>query len=125
MQYLIKDMFETITLFENKTDSAFYKEKSKNEFEVTVYASAEKLRADSTGIETPIAINDWIDVGVYGKNKAGKDSLLYLKKHKITQKQNQFKIFVKSKPRKAGIDPLHKLIDRHSNDNTKGLVAKK
>jgi hypothetical protein len=125
LQYLIKDMFETITLFENKTDSAFYKEKSKNEFEVTVYASAEKLRADSTGIETPIAINDWIDVGVYGKNKAGNDSLLYLKKHKITQKQNQFKILVKSKPRKAGIDPLHKLIDRHSNDNTKGLVMKK
>ncbi|MBS1554216.1 MAG: aminopeptidase [Bacteroidetes bacterium] len=125
LQYLIKDMFETITLFENKTDSAFYKEKSKNEFEVTVYASAEKLRADSTGIETPIAINDWIDVGVYGKNKAGKDSLLYLKKHKITQKQNQFKILVKAKPRKAGIDPLHKLIDRHSNDNTKGLVAKR
>jgi hypothetical protein len=125
LQYLIKDMFETITLFENKTDSAFYKEKSKNEFEVTVYASAEKLRADSTGIETPIAINDWIDVGVYGKNKAGNDSLLYLKKHKITQKQNQFKILVKSKPRKAGIDPLHKLIDRHSNDNTKGLVIKK
>ncbi len=125
LQYLIKDMFETITLFENKTDSAFYKEKSKNEFEVTVYTSVEKLRADSTGIETPIAINDWIDVGVYGKNKAGKDSLLYLKKHKITQKQNQFKILVKSKPRKAGLDPLHKLIDRHSDDNTKGLVAKK
>lgn len=125
LQYLIKDVFETITLFENKTDSAFYKEKSKNEFEVTVYATAEKLRADSTGIETPIAINDWIDVGVYGKNKAEKDSLIYLKKHKITQKQNTFKILVKSKPRKAGIDPLHKLIDRHSNDNTKGLVAKK
>jgi len=125
LQYLIKDMFETITMFENKTDSAFYKEKSKNEFEVTVYTSVEKLRADSTGIETPIAINDWIDVGVYGKNKAGKDSLLYLKKHKITQKQNQFKILVKSKPRKAGLDPLHKLIDRHSDDNTKGLVAKK
>jgi ABC-2 type transport system permease protein len=124
MKYLIKDMFETITLFENKTDSAFYREKGKEEFEVTLYATAEKLRADSTGIETPLAINDWIDVGVYGKNKAGKDSLLYLQKHKITKKENQFKITVKSKPRKAGIDPLHKLIDRHSNDNTKGLTKK-
>jgi aminopeptidase N len=124
MKYIIKDMFETITLFENKTDSAFYKEKGKDEFEVTLYTSAEKLRADSTGLETPLAINDWIDVGVYGKNKAGQDSLLYLKKHKITKKENEFKILVKSKPRKAGIDPLHKLIDRHSNDNSKGLVKR-
>jgi hypothetical protein len=124
MKYIIKDMFETITLFENKTDSAFYKEKGKDEFEVTLYTSAEKLRADSTGLETPLAINDWIDVGVYGKNKAGQDSLLYLKKYKITKKENEFKILVKSKPRKAGIDPLHKLIDRHSNDNSKGLVKR-
>ncbi len=124
MKYLIHDMFETITLFENKTDSAYYTEKVKEEFEVNLYATTEKLRADSTGIETPLAINDWIDIGVYGKSKAGKDSLLYLQKHKITEKENQFKITVKSKPRKAGIDPLHKLIDRHSNDNTKGLVKK-
>jgi len=124
MQYLIRDMFETITLFENKTDSAFYKEKGKDEFEVKLFTSAEKLRADSTGIETNIPISDWIDIGVYGKNKAGKDSLIYLKKHKITQKQNELTITVNSKPRKAGIDPLHKLIDRHSDDNTKGLTKK-
>jgi hypothetical protein len=124
LQYLIHDMFETITLFENKTETAEFEEKSKDEFEVTLKVTAEKLRADSTGLETPIAINDWIDIGVYGKNIAGKDSLIYLKKHKITQKENEYKITVKSRPRKAGIDPLHKLIDRHSNDNTKGLVKK-
>jgi aminopeptidase N len=125
LQYLIQDMFETITLFENKTETAEYEEKSKDEFEVTLKVTAEKFRADSTGLETPIPINDWIDIGVYGKNMEGKDSLIYLKKHKITQKENEYKITVKSKPRKAGIDPLHKLIDRHSDDNTKGLIKKK
>lgn len=124
LQNIIHDMFETITLFENKTTEATYVEKAKDQFEVTLKVSAEKMRADSTGLESPIAINDWIDVGVYGKNKAGKDSLLYLKKHKITQKENTFTITVKDKPRKAGIDPLHKLIDRHSDDNSKGLVKK-
>ena len=124
MQYIIHDMFETITLFENKTDSATYHEINENQFEVSLNVSAEKVRADSTGIETEIPINDWIDIGVYGKNIAGKDSLIYLKKHKITKKENDFKIMVSSKPRKAGIDPLHKLIDRHSDDNTKGLVKK-
>jgi hypothetical protein len=124
LQYLIEDMFETITLFENKTDSAYFKELGKDEFEVSLFTSSEKLRADSTGMETNIPINDWIDIGVYGKNKAGKDSLIYLRKHKITDKENTFTIKVKSRPRRAGIDPLHKLIDRHSDDNAKGLVKR-
>ena len=124
LQYIIHDMFETITLFENKTTKAEYEEKDSVHFVVALDVSAEKFRADSTGLETDLALNDWIDIGVYGKNVAGKDSLIYLKKHKITKKENAFKIMVSSKPRKAGIDPLHKLIDRHSSDNTKGLVKK-
>ena len=125
LQYVIKDMFETITLFENKTTKAEYIEKDSLHYEVMLEVSAEKMRADSTGNETNIPINDWIDIGVYGKNKAGKDSLIYLRKHKITQKENTYTIAVSSKPRRAGIDPIHKLIDRHSDDNTKGLTAKK
>jgi ABC-2 type transport system permease protein len=124
LQYIIHDMFETITLFENKTLKAEYEEKAKDEFLVSLKVSAEKMRADSTGMESPIPINDWIDIGVYGKSKKGADSLLYLRKYKITQKETDIAITVKSKPRKAGIDPLHKLIDRHSNDNTKGLERK-
>lgn len=125
LQYIIHDMFETITLFENKTTEAEYEEKDTSLFEVTLKVSAEKLRADSTGMETPIAIDDWIDIGIYRKNEHQKEELIYLKKHKITQKENTFTIVVNKKPYKAGIDPLHKLIDRHSNDNTKGLVRKK
>jgi ABC-2 type transport system permease protein len=124
LQYIIHDMFETITLFENKTTKAEYEEIDSLHFNVTIDVSAEKMRADSTGMETNIPINDWIDIGVYGKNKAGKDSLIYLKKHKITKKENTYTIAVSSKPRRAGIDPIHKLIDRHSDDNTKGLVNK-
>ena len=124
LKYIIHDMFETITLFENKTDSSFYKELGKDKFEVTLKVSSEKFRADSTGTETNIPMSDWIDIGVYTKTKSDKDSLIYLKKHKITKKENKFKLIVKNKPRKAGIDPLHKLIDRHSDDNTKGTVKR-
>lgn len=124
LQHIIHDMFETITLFENKTTKAEYEEIDSVHYNVLLEVSAEKMRADSTGMETTIAIHDWIDIGVYGKNKAGKDSLIYLKKHLITKKENTFVIPVNAKPRKAGIDPLHKLIDRHSDDNTKGLIKK-
>jgi ABC-2 type transport system permease protein len=125
LQPIIHDMFETITLFENKTVDAEYDKKDSTHYEVTLKVSAEKLRADSTGMETPIPINDWIDIGIYAKDDKGKDKLIYLKKHKITQKENTFTIMVDQQPRKGGIDPLHKLIDRHSDDNTKGMIRKK
>lgn len=125
LKFIITDMFETITLFENKTDTGSYKKLGDDQYEVTLNVSSEKVRADSTGTETPIAVADWIDIGVYGKNKANKDSLIYLRKHKITKKTNVFKVVVPVKPRKAGIDPLHKLIDRHSDDNTKFLTEVK
>lgn len=122
LQYIITDMFETITLFENKTETAEYEELSSKQFEVTLTVTAEKMRADSTGLETPIPINDWIDIGIYGKGEEGKEKLIYLRKHKITKKENTYTILVDQKPLKGGIDPLHKLIDRHSTDNTKGMV---
>jgi hypothetical protein len=37
----------------------------------------------------------------------------------VNKKANTFTIIVKEKPKKAGIDPINKLIDRHSDDNTK------
>ena len=119
LQHIITDMFETITLFENKTERVSYKALKDKTFEVTIKTKSEKFRADSSGNEKPIAINDWIDVGVYGKDAKGEDKLLYLQKRKVAKKDNTFIIIVKEEPRKAGIDPINKLIDRHAEDNTK------
>jgi ABC-2 type transport system permease protein len=124
LRSVLTDMFTTITLFENKTDSATFTEVDSMNFIVNLKTSSEKMRADSAGMETPIDIDDWIDVGVYGKDSNGKDSLLYLQKHRISKKENAFTISVPVKPTRAGIDPLHKLIDRHSSDNTKSLVRR-
>ena len=117
LQYLIHDMFETITLFENKALSSKYEKRARGGYEVTLTVSCEKIRADSTGREMQIPVNDWMDIGVYAKDQQGKDKLIYLEKHKMEKKENTVTIFVAEKPEKAGIDPLHKLIDRHSNDN--------
>ncbi len=119
LKYVITDMFETITLFENKTQKVTYQKKSDKEYEVSITVNAEKFRADSSGNEQPIAIHDWIDVGVYTKDDKGKDKLVYLKKYPVTKKENTYVIKVKELPSKAGIDPLNKLIDRHSDDNVK------
>ena len=124
LKYLIKDMFETITLYENKVEKAEYVQNKDKTFEVTLTLNSEKFRADSSGNQAPIKLNEWIDVGVYGKDAKGEDKLLYLKKHHFTKKDNILKIKVKEEPTKAGIDPINILIDRHSSDNVKVLSRK-
>ncbi|MES2519105.1 MAG: M1 family aminopeptidase [Bacteroidota bacterium] len=124
LKYLIKDMFETITLYENKVEKAEYVANKDKTFEVTLTLNSEKFRADSSGNQVPIKLNEWIDVGIYGKDAKGDDKLLYLKKYHFTKKDNVIKIKVNEEPTKAGIDPINILIDRHSSDNVK-VVTKK
>ena len=123
LQYIIADLFETITLFENRATEATY-EKVGEKYQVNLDISAIKYRADSLGNENKIAINDWIDIGVYGQDDAGEDKLIYLQKHKINQEEMIFKIEVDELPIKAGIDPINKLIDRNPDDNRKRLTLK-
>jgi ABC-2 type transport system permease protein len=118
LQYLLTDMFETITLFENKTQKAMYEESPGGGYEVTLSVSSEKIRVDTLGNERQIPMGDWVDIGIYSKDANGHDRLVYRKKHRIDKRENIFVINVKDKPSKAGIDPLDLLIDRHSEDNT-------
>lgn len=118
LQYLLHDMFETVTLFENRAQEAVYKEGKKGKFELTLTTFCEKIRVDSSGRESNISLNDWVDVGVYAMDDNGQEKLIYLKKHKVTKQVNRFTIAVNEKPVRVGIDPFHKLIDRHSDDNT-------
>lgn len=120
LQYVIKDMFETITLFENKAKDVKYREVADGKYEVELTLTAKKFRADSTGLETEIPMGDWIDIGVFGETEDDdKDRLIYHKKHKIQAGESVFKILVDEKPIKAGIDPINILIDRNPNDNVK------
>ena len=120
MQYLIVDLFETITLFDNRTKSATYSQTSSGDYEVTMEVETRKMRADEQGVETDVAIDDWIDVGVLD----AKGDVLALEKRRVTQPTETFTLTVKELPVKAGIDPLHKLIDRRPDDNT-ARVSKK
>ncbi|MEQ9307012.1 MAG: hypothetical protein RJQ14_24070, partial [Marinoscillum sp.] len=124
LQYLITDMFETITLFENKTTDAEYSLLPDSTYEVKLTVNTIKYQADSLGSEEAQELKDWIDIGVFTESGKGKDSLIYLKKHKITQEENEFTLTVGTKPTKAGIDPINKLIDRNPKDNVKTVSEK-
>ncbi|MEZ4773310.1 MAG: M1 family aminopeptidase [Bacteroidia bacterium] len=124
LQYIITDLFETITLFENRTKTAAYETLSDGKYKISLDIETIKYRADSLGNETEIPVNDLMDIGVFGKTAAGKDTLIYLQKHRIRGKENHFEIEVGAKPVKAGIDPINKLIDRNPEDNVKEVESK-
>jgi ABC-2 type transport system permease protein len=123
LQYVLKDLFENITVFSNRVTDVTSK-KVGNEYEVTIKATCEKYYADSLGKETSIPINDYINVGLFAAaTKKGEDlgKALVMQRMKITKKENTFTFKTKELPDKAGIDPYNYLVDRISNDNVKGL----
>ena len=119
-QALLDDMFRTITLFENRAEKATYSKRPDGKYVVSLRARAKKFRANGKGVETEIPVNDWIDIGVFAKEKkSGKpgEKVLYLKKHLITTADVNLEIAVDEMPARAGIDPYNKLVDRKSDDN--------
>jgi aminopeptidase N len=56
LQYLIKDLFYDITLFNNRTLDASYKKLPDGKFKVTINVQSEKLKADSLGKETKVRL---------------------------------------------------------------------
>mgnify|MGYP005749831589 CR=1 FL=1 len=124
LQYLVTDMFENITLYENKTTEAKYTKLKNGKYKVNFTVDAKKLYADSLGSESEATMNDWVDIGVLARQKVNghwQDKPLYLKKHKLKAGENKFEFVVDKKPAKAGIDPYNILIDRNPSDNTKTL----
>ncbi|MBF2085277.1 hypothetical protein [Thermoleptolyngbya sp. C42_A2020_037] len=113
-QYLITDLFETVTLYDNRITAATVTPRPDGKFDVTLTINTAKVRSDEAGNETPAPMNqEEIDVGVY--NAEGK--LIYLKKHPFSDGESQITVTVDQQPLRAGIDPLHKLIDKLPDDN--------
>jgi ABC-2 type transport system permease protein len=131
LKYLITDLFETITLYELRTDSAVVSDApgQPGKFTVDLWVHARKQRADTAGRTTDIAMHDgkhdWMDVGVFvevkGDSAKRYDKIgmpLYLAKHPVDSGSQRFSVVVDRKPTSAGIDPLHKLVDRMPANNT-------
>jgi ABC-type transport system involved in multi-copper enzyme maturation permease subunit len=123
LQYLIKDLFEDITLFSNRTLTAHAKERADGKYDVTVDVEARKFKADDQGNEHETALNDWIEIGAFAAPPKGKKNgqLLHREKVHMTNAKGTYTFTVDQKPDKAGIDPLLLLIDRIPDDNLKSV----
>lgn len=145
LQYLIKDMYETITLYSNNIVDASFKKLDNGKYEVEIEFNVSKYRNDDLGktyynetesdtlnyktetMRKPIysaPLADYVDIGIFGEKDESSDEpeeVLYLKKHKITAINNKLTIIVDKEPKEVGVDPFNKLIDTNSEDNRKQL----
>jgi ABC-2 type transport system permease protein len=115
-QYLIDDGFNRIVLYDNKTISATSQKTPDGKYKVTLDVQARKVQADGNGVESPMPLADYIDIGVFS-GKKDEEKPLYMKREKITKERQSFTVVVNQQPTRAGIDPYNKLIDRISDDN--------
>jgi ABC-2 type transport system permease protein len=120
LQYVLTDMFEEITLYDNRVVEARATPEGDGRWRVTLEIEARKVRADSLGNETEVPMNDLVDIGVFAapEGRRGEGAPLYLAKHRITSGLQRVEVVVQGEPHRAGVDPLHKLIDRITSDNT-------
>jgi ABC-2 type transport system permease protein len=116
LQYLIDDGFNRIVLYDNKVISATAKKTADGKYLVTLEVEARKSQSDANGVETPMPMADFIDIGVFSGEK-DQEKPLYMKREKFTGAHRTFSIVVDERPTRAGIDPYNKLIDRISEDN--------
>ncbi|MEO8804187.1 MAG: M1 family aminopeptidase [Rudaea sp.] len=117
---LITDLFNKITLFDDRVTTATAKKRADGKYDVTLKLHAAKVYVDGVGKETPAKIDIPIDIGVFARAADGKEDnekVLYLAKRAIADGDSTITITVDSLPYEAGIDPYNKLIDRVSSDN--------
>jgi aminopeptidase N len=116
LRYLVDDGFNRIVLYDNKALSATSQKTPDGKYKVTLNVQARKVQADGNGVESPMPLNDYIDIGVF-IGKKDEEKPLYMHREKLTRDHQTFTILVDREPTRAGIDPYNKLIDRISDDN--------
>ncbi|HTD28124.1 MAG TPA: M1 family aminopeptidase [Xanthomonadaceae bacterium] len=117
---LIADLFDKITIFDDRVSEATAKKRPDGKYDVTLKLHAAKIYVDGIGKETPTKLDEPIDIGVFAKAADGKEDdekVLYLQKRSVADGDSSVTITVDSEPYEAGIDPYNKLIDRVSSDN--------
>ncbi len=120
MESIIEDLFETITLYDNRLVAGSYEPGPDGTYVVTLEVESRKFRADGQGVETEIPVDDLIDIAVFGDREQGASpagKLLALEKRRIDAAETVFDLVVNEEPRRAGIDPFMKLIDRNPDNN--------
>jgi len=125
LQYLIKDLFEDITIFANRTIEAKAVKQEDGKYLVKLEVECCKFKADAKGLETECSMDDWMEIGAFAMPVSGKryGTLLHRERVQLKSGKHRLEFVVDEKPFQAGIDPRNFLIDRMPDDNLKKVTV--
>lgn len=121
LRYLITDLFEKITIYENYVASLDYKQLQDKTYKVTLRVGSAKFYSDSLGNRSKAAVNDYMEIGIFANDTIkgkSKEQVLLMQRVKMDEPEKTFEFIVKRKPSSAGIDPYLKLVDRNPGNNS-------
>lgn len=142
LSYLLKDFFETITIYDNKVVESDWGQLADSSYVVQLQVQAGKFRSDGYGnrlysdngldslsleleggkILHSLPLRDYIEIGIFGEQEQDGERLpIYLQKHRISSMDTTFSIHLDQAPIEVGIDPYHKLIDIQPEDNRRKI----
>lgn len=117
LRYLLHDLFEANIIWEFDTQRASAQQTGAGTWQVTLDVQARKVLVDTSGVETELPMDDWVEIGVFtpaeGVDWPGEP--LYLQKHRITSEKQTITVRVPQRPELAGIDP-YDLLDWEDYD---------
>jgi hypothetical protein len=121
-QRLIEELFAKIVLYDTKVAAASAQPRADGKFDVRIEYETQKVEADGAGRETPLAVDDWMEVAVFARRQGEgehTERALYLQPQHITKAKGAIDVVVDAEPFEVGVDPYNKLIDRNPDDNRK------
>jgi hypothetical protein len=116
---LLAELFDQITLFDNRTHRAALKKLTDDRWEVTLEVECRKFEADEQGNETEVPFEQTLEVGAFAAPDPGREFGATIARNRVLVKSglNTISFQTSQKPETAGIDPFLLLIDRVPSDN--------
>lgn len=109
LQYLVSDLFKTVTFYETKIADATLKKQTQNAYEVRLTIAAQKW---SDGVLSPSQSNH-LEIAFYQAN----GDLIQVENRFMSSEQGTFVIKLNQKPVKVVLDPNRLLIEKEREDN--------
>ena len=122
LQYLVTDLFDRISLYENRLTAAKATKLPNGRYRVDLTIESKKLVADSAGTERLVPENDYLPIAIFPTQPDGVQKLvkpLLFTKRRLKRGTNKLSFTVAKAPARAAVDPYNEIVDRVLDDNSR------